>query len=172
MTWPDATVYGDNGSYRRGLPQPVDRPSACGLKVWWVVARTHLISLQIVNSPYRCPTRWWRTACMVGHYLRVTPGFFCCQRVYSMVGKEISRNAVVQLPGLHTGSFCLKTGTRRALEVDAKTNGSSPSLPCGESTQSCGWKPARLPTTSMAGTDPLMFNDHTMPPECLLKIDT
>ena len=40
------------GSYRRGLPQPVDRPSACGLKVWRVVARTHLISLQIVNSPY------------------------------------------------------------------------------------------------------------------------
>ena len=76
LTWPDAYVYGDNGSYRRGLPQPVDRPSACVLKVWWAVARTHLISLQTVNSPYRCPTRWWRTAGMVGHYLRVTPGFF------------------------------------------------------------------------------------------------
>ena len=91
LAWPDAYVYGDNGSYRRGLPQPVDRPSACVLKVWWAVARTHLISLQIVNSPYRCPTRWWRTACMVGHYLRVTPGFFCCQRVYSVVKRDLSQ---------------------------------------------------------------------------------
>ena len=88
---------GTLATYRRGLPQPVDRPSACRLKVWWVVARTHLIVLQIVNSPYRCPTRWWRTVCIVGHYFRVAPGFFCCQRVYSVVGKEISCNAVVQL---------------------------------------------------------------------------
>ncbi len=92
LTWPDAYVYGDNGSYRRGLPQPVDRPSACVLKVWWAVARTHLISLQTVNSPYRCPTtRWWRTAGMVGHYLRVTPGFFCCQRVYSVVKRDLTQ---------------------------------------------------------------------------------
>ena len=41
-----------------------------------------------------------------------------------------------------------------------------------DSTQSSGWKPARLPTTSMAVTDPVMSNDHTVPPECLLKIDT
>ena len=42
---------------------------------------------------------------MVGRYLRATPGFFCCQREDSVVGKEIARNAVVQLPGLHTCSF-------------------------------------------------------------------
>ena len=29
-----------------------------------------------------------------------------CQRNYSVVGKEIARNVVVQPPGLHTCSFC------------------------------------------------------------------
>ena len=71
-TWPADYAYGYNGSYRRGLPQPIAGPSACVLKVWWAVARTHRISLQTVNSPYLCPTRWWRTACMVEQeYLRV-----------------------------------------------------------------------------------------------------
>ena len=58
LTWPADYAYGCNGSYRRGLPQPIDGPSACVLKVWWAVARTHRISLQTVNSPYLCPTRW------------------------------------------------------------------------------------------------------------------
>ena len=31
------------------------------------------------------------TAGMVGHYLRVTPGFFCCQRVYSVVKRDLSQ---------------------------------------------------------------------------------
>ena len=66
LTWPADYAYGYNGSYRRGLSQPIDGPSACVLKVWWAVARIHRISLQTVNSPYLCPTRWWRTACMVG----------------------------------------------------------------------------------------------------------
>ena len=66
LTWPADYAYGYNGSYRRGLPQPIDGPSACVLKVWWAVARTCRISLQTVNRPYLCPTRWWRTACMVG----------------------------------------------------------------------------------------------------------
>ena len=69
LTWPAGYAYGYNGSYRRGLPQPIDRPSACVLKVWWAVARMHSISLQTVNSPYLCPTRW-------GHYIRITPGCF------------------------------------------------------------------------------------------------
>ena len=74
-----------DGSYRRGLPQPIDRPSACVLKVWWAVARTHSISLQTVNCPYLCPTRWWRTACMVGHY-KSNSGFFLLPS--SLVGGE------------------------------------------------------------------------------------
>ena len=60
LTWPADYAYGYNGSYRRGLPQPIDGPSACVLKVWWAVARTHRISLQTVNRPYLCPTRWWQ----------------------------------------------------------------------------------------------------------------
>ena len=65
MTWPADYAYGYNGSYRRGLPQPIDGPSACVLKVWWVVARTHWISLQTVNSSYLeqhdgdGPPVWW-----------------------------------------------------------------------------------------------------------------
>ena len=171
MTWPDAYVYGDNGSYRRGLPQPVDRPSACGLKVWWVVAHTHLISLQIVNSPYRCPTRWWRTACMVGHYLRVTPGFFCCQRVYTVVKRDLSQCCGSATRAPHR-QFLLEDKNEKSSGSRSQTQWKLTFLAPWESTQSCGWKPARLPTTSMADTDPLMFNDHTMSPECLLKIDT
>ena len=91
LTWPAGYAYGYNGSYRRGLPQPIDRPSACVLKVWWDVARVHSISLQTVNSPYLCPTRWRRTACMVGHYIRITPGFFCCHQVYSVVKRDLSQ---------------------------------------------------------------------------------
>ena len=40
LTWSAGYAYGYNGSYRRGLPQPIDRPSAFvqhdggGLSVW------------------------------------------------------------------------------------------------------------------------------------------
>ena len=63
----------------------------CVLKVWWDVARMHSISLQTVNSPYLCPTRWRRTACMVGHCIRITPDFFCCHQVYSVVKRDLSQ---------------------------------------------------------------------------------
>ena len=153
-----------------GRPRTVPTVSRGKVSLMFAMHLTSTITLlPLAQQPSSLPNTMVADCLYGGRYLRVTPVFFCCQRDYSVVGKEIARNAVVQLSGLHTCSFCWKTGTRRALEVEAKTNGSSPSLPRGESTQRCG-KPARLLTTSMAGTDPLMFNDHTMPPECLLNL--
>ena len=168
LTWPADYAYGYNGSYRRGLPQPIDRPSACVLKVWWAVARTHLISLQTVNSPYLCPTRWWRTACMVGHYIRVTPGSFCCHQVYSVVKRDLSQCSSSSTRAPHW-QFLLENRDEKSSGSGSQNQGK---LTFHASTQSSGRRPARLPTTSMAVTDPLMSNDHTVLSECLLKIDT
>ena len=77
------------------------------------------------------PTGWWRTACMMEHHIEITPGFFCCHQVYSVVKRDLSQ-WVAHLLGLHTGSFCQKTETRRAQEVEAKTRGSSPSMLRGQ----------------------------------------
>ena len=127
LTWPADYAYGYNGSYRRELPQPIDGPSACVLKV--VGRRTHTSDLAAdCQQPLSLPNTMVTDRLYGG--ARVTPDFSAATKSIGR-WKEISYNALAHLPGLHTCS-----GTRRAQEVEAKNWRRSLSMPLGDSTQS------------------------------------
>ena len=113
---------------------------------------------------------WRRTACMVGHYIRITPGFFCCHQIYSMVKRDLSQCSGSSTRAPHW-QFLLENRDEKSLGSGSQNQGTLSSMLRGDSTQSSGLRPARLSATSMAVTDPFMSNDGTVLSECLLKVD-